>query len=373
MTSKIKQPIISTPQKVNIQITGKCNLKCQYCFYANEMTDLTDLSTKQWQTIFAKLGNLGAMNVCLSGGEPFTRPDLFDLIDSIIKNRMRYSILSNGTLLDEKTVEKFSFGKRRLRLDYLQVSIDGSRAEIHDQSRPKSFDRAVQGLRLLKKAGFPLAVRVTINRHNLGDLENIAHFLLNEIGLPSFSTNDAMPIGSGCHNEAQVSLTPTDQVKAMGIMDRLLKKYPDRIKANAGPLARRKMYAEMEHARRTGEKSSSWSMGYLSACGCVFSTIDILHDGSIVPCCMLPGLVLGNILNDPIEKIWQEHRVLWQLRNRRSIPMSEVPGCENCEWVPYCNGSCPGLTHQLTGVLNRANPIDCYRLFLHETGETHAL
>lgn len=373
MIARSNPSTISTPKKVNVQITGKCNLKCQYCFYANEMTALNDLKTGQWQTIFSKLGELGVMDVCLTGGEPFTRPDLFELIDGIISNRMRYSLLSNGTLIDEKTIEKFSSGKRRLRLDYLQVSIDGSRAEIHNLSRPDSFDRAARALRLLKKAKIPHTVRVTINKHNMDDLENIARFLLDEIGLPSFSTNDAMPIGSGCRNEAQVSLTPADQVKAMGILDRLLNKYPDRIQASAGPLARRRMYAEMERARQTGEKPATWTMGHLTACGCIFSTIDILQDGSIVPCSMLPSLFLGNILNDPLDVIWREHPILWQLRNRRSIPMSSVPGCEQCEWNPYCNGSCPGLTHQLTGDFNRANPTDCYRNFLQQTGEFHAL
>jgi hypothetical protein len=41
---------------------------------------------------------------------------------------------------------------------------------------------------------------VTINRHNLHDLENVAHLLLNDIGLPAFGTNDAATIGMGCQN-----------------------------------------------------------------------------------------------------------------------------------------------------------------------------
>jgi sulfatase maturation enzyme AslB (radical SAM superfamily) len=44
--------------------------------------------------------------------------------------------------------------------------------------------------------------------------------------------------------------------------------------------------------------------------------------------------------------------------------MSEVPGCEDCDWAPYCNGSCPGLAYEMTGDFNRANPHDCYRSFL---------
>lgn len=352
---------------MNIALTGRCNLRCQYCFYADEMTALRDLPTERWLAFFAELGRLKIMDVTLTGGEAFTRPDLFDLIDGIIANRMRYSILSNGTLIDETMAAKFEIGKRRRRLNYIQVSMDGSCAEIHDQSRPNSFARAVRGLRLLKQAGLPITVRTTINRHNLHDLENIACLLLDDIGLASFSTNEAMPIGAGCENQGDVSLTSREKAEAMEIIARLLERYPGRLTANAGPQAKRKAYAEMEHARRTGEKSAGWTMGYLTACGCIFSNMDILHDGTIVPCHMLSGLTLGNIATDSLEAIWQTHPTLRALRERRAIPMQQVAGCASCEWASYCNGSCPGLAYQLTGDFNRANPEDCYRHFLIET------
>jgi SynChlorMet cassette radical SAM/SPASM protein ScmE len=365
--------VMATPRSVSISITGRCNLRCKYCFYADEMTALKDLPAENWLTFFDELGQLGVMEVTLTGGEAFTRPDLFELIDGIIANRMRYRILSNGTLIDENVLAQFEVGKRRLRLDSIQISIDGSRAEIHDQSRPKSFLRATRGLRLLKENVFPVTVRVTINRHNLQDLDNIAYLLLEDIGLPSFSTNEAMPIGSGCQNAGEVSLTAADQQKAMQIIGRLLERYPGRLHAQAGPQAKRSMYAEMEHARRTGEKANSWTMGYLTACGCVFSRIDILHNGDIVPCSMLPELVLGNITKDSLAEIWHSHPTIEALRQRRSIPIKQVTGCEGCEWTEYCNGSCSGLAHQLTGDFNQANPEDCYRRFLLETESTYAL
>jgi SynChlorMet cassette radical SAM/SPASM protein ScmE len=365
--------IIPTPKTVSISITGKCNLNCKYCFYANEMEGLKDLGTEQWLNFFKQLKELNIMDVSLTGGEAFIRADLFELIDGVIENRMRYNILSNGTLINEKVIEKFSVGKRRKRLDYIQVSIDGSCAKIHNKSRPGSFDQAIRGLKLLKENNFPLAVRVTINKHNLDDLENIAKLLLEDIGVSSFGNNEAMPIGSGCRSDKEVSLSSKEKLKAMRIIKKLLQKYPGRINAQAGPQAKLKMYDEMERAKNGENVKTSWQMGYLTACGCVFSKIDILHDGTIVPCCMLPGLKLGNILTDSIKDIWQNNEIMWDIRNRRKIPMKEVPGCKNCEWNQYCNGSCPGLAHQLTGDFNRANPEDCYREFKKETGGINAL
>jgi len=358
----------NTPRKVSLAITGKCNLRCGYCFYANEMVALGDLPTEQWQLFFSELGELGVMEATLCGGEPFTRSDIFELIDGLISNRMRYSLLTNATLIDDEVIRELHVGKRRLRLDSIQVSIDGSCAEVHDRSRPASFDRALTGLRLLTEAGLPVTVRVTINRYNLDDLENIAELLLVELGIPAIGTNEAMPLGAGCQNRGELSLNAAEKARAMQTLDRLLQRFPGRIQAAAGPQKNQQMYAQMEHAKATGEKAQNWEMGRLTSCGCVFANIDVLHDGGIVPCHMLPTLVLGRINRDPLEKIWRSDSTLEALRQRRTITMAEVPGCGGCEWTDYCNGGCPGLAYQLTGDFNRANPESCYRAFLAASG-----
>jgi len=163
------------PGEFDISLTGKCNLHCDYCFYAKEMKTRSDLPKEEWFTFFDELGSLAVRNLTLSGGEIFVRTDLWELIDHLIYNRMRYSILTNGTLITKKTLSFFEKGKRRQRLNSIQVSIDGSCPEIHDKSRGNgSFKRAIRGLRLLKEAGFPVTCRVTVNRFNVDDLENIA-------------------------------------------------------------------------------------------------------------------------------------------------------------------------------------------------------
>ncbi len=358
------RPAISNPRRAEIAITGRCNLRCRYCFYAEEMAAHSDLPTSAWLALFDELGSLGLLDVGLTGGEVFTRPDLFDLIDRVIANRMRYSLCSNGTLLDERMLARFETGKRRLRLNSIQLSVDGSEARVHNRSRPGSFVPTMRALRLLKEAAFPVSVRVTITRHNLDDLDGIARLLLDDVGLPSFSTNEAFPMGQGCSNQGEVTLPPQAQLEAMRTLERLLERYPGRITAMAGPLAKRRAYADMEESRRTGVRTSRWGMGFLTACGCVFSRIDVLHNGDIVPCHILHRQVLGNITRDSILDVWRHHPVLAALRERRTIPMSAVPGCEGCDWAPYCNGSCPGVTQETTGDFNRANPDDCYRRFL---------
>jgi len=357
----------SGPRELDLSLTGKCNLSCAYCFYADEMHGRNDLPAEEWLRLFAELDTLPVESLCLSGGEVFVRRDLWDLIDGLIARRMRFSILSNGTLISDRVVAALCEPGRRRRLSSIQVSIDGSCAEVHDASRGRgSFDKALRGLCRLKEAGLPVTVRVTVNQHNVDDLPAIARLLLEEVDLPAFSTNDAMPMGAGCANQGDISLTPEQRVSATTTLRSLAARYEGRITAQAGPLANARMWAEMDHARATGEPAAGWKMGFLSACGCVFSKLAVHHDGTIVPCNMLPSLHLGRINRDPIGAIWRNHPTLEALKQRRSIPMSAVQGCDTCEWNAFCNGSCPGLAMQVTGDFNRANPHDCRRSFLSE-------
>ena len=357
------------PLTLDLSLTGRCNLKCPYCFYAHEMASRPDLPTEAWISFFSELGDLGVQSATLSGGEAFLRPDLWDLVDALMAHRMRYSLLTNGTLITETAVRALVQTKRRARLDVIQVSLDGSRAGIHDACRaPGSFEKTARGLRLLKDAGLPVTVRVTINRHNVDDLEGIARYVLDECGIPSLSTNEAVAIGAGCDNREQIGLDGLDQIKAMKALAELQQRYPGLITSQAGPLTKLAMYRDMEQARATGKTVEGWIMGRLSACGGVFSKLAVHHDGVIVPCNMLSTLELGRIGKNSLSKVWRNHPTLLSLRARRRIPMTEVPGCETCEWASFCNGSCPGLALEITGDYNHANPHDCYRRFLKETG-----
>jgi SynChlorMet cassette radical SAM/SPASM protein ScmE len=370
VTSDTCISVREAPYNFDLSLTGKCNLNCDYCFYADAMAGKKDLPAGEWFQFFRELRKIGARSLTLSGGEVFTRDDLWELIDAIVDSRLRFSFLSNGTLIDEQVIGQLHKSGRRCRLDYIQISIDGSCAEVHDGIRGRgSFENSVRAMRLLREAGIPLACRSTINANNVDDIENIAAFLLEDIGLFSFSTNDAMPMGAGCSNQPTIGLTPRQQLQAMRAFEKLETRYPGRVTATAGPAAKVKAFRDMERARLTGKKQAAWRMGFLSACGGVFKKLAVNHDGVITPCNTLFSTDLGIINQNPIISIWRTHPHLEALRNRRNVPMKAVPGCEGCEWVEFCNGSCPGLACEMTGDFNRGNPHDCYRRFLKQISE----
>ena len=361
--------IMSTPKHVDIAITGRCNLNCAYCFYADEMTALTDLPTEVWLKFFEQLGELGVMAVTLTGGEVFTRPDFFELLDGVIANRMRYDILSNGTLINEEVIHQFNQGKRRIRLNSIQISIDGASAQVHDHSRPHSYKRAIHALRLLKENGFPLTVRVTINRYNYSDLENIAELLLEDVGLSGFSTNEAYPCGATNRYEQGIMLSVPQRREVMQTLIGLNEKYHNRISATAGPLALAQQEQTIHEAQ---EKSQNHlpGRGHLTACGGVFSKIAILHDGTIVPCHVISDLHLGNILTDDLKDVWFNHPLMQAMRQRREISLDNLDPCRTCAYKGYCTGGCPGGALFLNGDFNTRNPMDCYRILIGEEDYT---
>jgi SynChlorMet cassette radical SAM/SPASM protein ScmE len=353
-----------SPRTVDIEITCRCNLRCSYCYYFdNPQVEYTELPAGEWLGFFAELGRAAVMDVCLVGGEPFLRKDLPRLLEGIIRNRMRFSILSNGTLIDDSIA---GFLSDTGRCNHVQISLDGSCAEVHATCRGDSFAQAVRGIRILRQHQVPVTVRVTLHRRNIHDLDNIAAFLLETLGLPGFTTNSAGYLGS-CRRHPDLLLTTADREQAMAALLRLSAKYPGRITAQAGPLAEAQLWTRMEEAR-LGNASSPLPSAGLTGCGCPWTTLAVRADGVFVPCAMLSHLNLGRINRDRLEDVWQQHPLLDRLRRRRDIPLSSFAFCRDCAYVPYCTGNCPGLACSLTGEIDQPSPDACLKRFLAAGG-----
>jgi SynChlorMet cassette radical SAM/SPASM protein ScmE len=251
---------------VDLEITSRCNLRCRYCYYFdNPAVEYHDLPTDEWLKFFDELGRCAVMEVVLQGGEAFIRDDLPALLDGIVRNRMRFAILSNGTLIDDNIA---AFIANTGRCNYVQVSVDGSCPETHDACRGKgSFEKAIAGIRTLQRHEVHTAVRVTIHRYNVYDLENTARFLLEDLGLSSFGTNSAGYLGSCRQNADNVLLNTQQRQAAMETLTRLSEKYGGRISATAGPLAEASYWHRMEEARQQGAPPFP-NGGYLTGCGC---------------------------------------------------------------------------------------------------------
>ncbi len=350
---------MSTPRAVDLVITNQCNLRCHYCYHFEGAGDVArDLPRSQWSRFFEELERHTVLEVGLTGGEPFCRPDLPELLEDLSRHPLRFTLYTNATLIGPSEAA-FLAGLRRLRA--VQVSLDAAHATGHDACRGAgSFERALRGIRALKKQGLPLSLQVTLHRLNAADLEKTAEFVLEELGLASFQLNSAYDMGTCSRHRQQVCLDLDERRAALTTLEALQRRYPGRLRASAGPLAQLRRWTAMEQARRGGE---SWSQGgRLSSCGGVFRKLAVRADGAIVPCNQLSGRVLGWIQTDDLRQVWQQSPELERLRRRQETRMQDLPGCSGCPWSDWCSGGCPAGSAEGFGTE------DCLRAFLEQGG-----
>lgn len=363
--------LMKTPRSMDLAITSRCNLRCEYCSHFTSAGDVNaDLAKEEWLRFFEELGRLAVIDVCLCGGEPFCRGDLKELIAGIVDNRMRYSILTNGTLIDEDIADFIASSER---CDYIQVSIDGSNPDVHDVCRGKgTFRRATEGIKRLQDHRLPVTVRATIQKNNVNNLEDIAMLLLEDMGLPSFSINTASYLGLCRENERNLALTIEERSASMSTLLRLDKKYKGRINANAGLLAEARIWRKMENARLQGETSFPGG-GYLTGCGCPMSRMAVRADGVMVPCTQMAHIELGRINVDDLRDVWLHSPGLNGLRERRIKPLSDFVFCQGCDYINYCTGNCPALAFNFLGIVDHPSPEPCLKRFLESGGRIPAL
>ena len=177
--------------------TLACNFACSYCF---EQSDKSQ-SRKGEQNVFlpenikqdllnyieeiVKTGK--DVFVTWYGGEPLlARETIFDLSQKIIditeENKVEYSagMVTNGYLLSEDSGIVQNLKKNRIK--FIHVTLDGPR-EVHDSRRMlkgsngPTFDRILEGIKLLKANDIETYVRVNTDRSNIDNISSLLDVL----------------------------------------------------------------------------------------------------------------------------------------------------------------------------------------------------
>lgn len=116
------------PRNIHVGITDRCNLKCLHCdiWKSGKRNELT---CKQWMDILKRIKKwLGPFRLDVSGGEPFLRSDMLDIIDFCNKNEILIVITTNATMLNPGAINKLS----RIKNLTLNISIDSVNPDAHD-------------------------------------------------------------------------------------------------------------------------------------------------------------------------------------------------------------------------------------------------
>ncbi len=159
-------------------LTRRCNLCCMHC-YADSHDEAYEgeLTTREGKTLLDDLAEFGVPTVLFSGGEPLTRPDLFELAAYARGKGLRCVLSTNGTLITPDAARNIE----RCGFSYVGVSLDGI-GPAHDKVRGKkgAYDVALAGLRLCRDLGTRVGLRFTVHKRNLDQLPAVFDLLETE-------------------------------------------------------------------------------------------------------------------------------------------------------------------------------------------------
>lgn len=104
-----------------LNITDNCCFKCTMCGQWKRPKP-SELSTEKWKDILKQLKERGIQEVVFSGGEPFLRKDLIDIISYAKSLQLSAGIITNGFLLDRPLFDKLI----NIGIKSISISIDGN-------------------------------------------------------------------------------------------------------------------------------------------------------------------------------------------------------------------------------------------------------
>jgi len=155
---QLKRGEIITPTHIQIDLTGKCNYNCIHCFYRNagfkhlEFVPSEEVPFDVGVSLFDQMADLGIPSLELTGGgEPLTYPAIKECLDRIADRKLELALVTNGSLLNEKILEKIKNPK------WIRFSIDAGTdktyAKYH-QVHPRMFKVMLENIKRVVDENF---------------------------------------------------------------------------------------------------------------------------------------------------------------------------------------------------------------------------
>lgn len=338
----LNEKVLSAPTQVFAEVTDECLLRCKHCFNG-ERRNNTELPIDDWKRIIDKLADNGVFRVRITGGEPFCRKDIIELLSYLDTKPIRYSIYTNGILL-EKYIDQL---KNLQNLSCVRVSIDGTR-EVNDSIRGAGvFDKAISAVKLLESNNIPCQINFTISNTNYKVLGALSEELIKE-GIKSKIHVGFIKIGGRAKHNIENCFVDEEAFEKQVIEIReCINSHTNIVEY----VLLRPLYNRI----------------YGNAIGCPGGRINfvIKSNGDVSPCGVLPegALSCGNLLRNSFSEVWHHKN----MEKVRQIPIQSK--CTKCKYLfVNCTGGCWANPYNLFGNLY-GRDINCatYRAFCKVT------
>lgn len=345
--------------------SGFCNMRCSYCFYADEMKERTEkdfgmMTEEVARTLIDRAFDSvdsGALSFAFQGGEPTTRGlEFFRFFVSYVEKRcegrnilVNYAIQTNGMLVDRKWA---AFFKENSFL--VGVSLDSMR-RVHDTYRKLpgdkgSFRKVMRAVGYLKEAGVEFNILSTVNR--LVSMNAQATYLFfKRNGLRHLQFIPCIDFIADKRGSLPWSL---DAAEYGTFLVEIFKLYYEDWRRGDFVSVR---YFDNLVTMLCGQPPEACGMA--GVCGNYYL---VEGDGGVYPCdfYVLDGYCMGNITTDTIEQLDKKRDEIGFIEKSKYID----PECRKCEYFGLCRGGCRrDRENFFTGELERSYLCEAYTRF----------
>jgi SynChlorMet cassette radical SAM/SPASM protein ScmF len=323
-------------ENIYFYATRECNARCYHCYQpVVPVADATrpagpgQLGADELLALVASARPLGLKGVKITGGEPFLRRDMAEIVAGLGGLGLQISIETNGTLVDERMADLLVEHRASVSL-----SMDGASAATHDAYRrlPGSFEKVLATLRLLAARGGTVKAIMSVSRRNLHELEDVLR-VVRANGGEAVKINPVTTLGLAGRLKGTDLLLEVDQIVE---------------------LFRRRQALEERHGVTILIEGPPAFCSVSEIIGgrigiCPFTNIlGILADGSISYCGIgnaRPELVFGHVRQEGFDlaRLWREAAPLRQVREDLAGGIEGV--CGRCVHQAQCKGACRALAY----------------------------
>lgn len=320
------------PYAALFEITLKCNMRCIHCGSSAGTQRLKELPTNEWARVIKEFSELGCESITLLGGEPFIRQDWFEISKTVRDYNIDLTIISNGLLIDEKTISHL----RKLDPYAIAISLDGGSPETHDEIRQVrgSFEKATKVISMLKDANINTSAITTLSKTNFKDLPKIRSLLLNKN--VAWQIQIACPVG---RFPKELMLSKEEFYSASLFIANSMEKYS----IEELPIAGAHSFGYYSSVLPNINITPVWR-----GCPAGMYLVGIQSNGGVKGCLSLSDeFVEGNVMNKSLSEIWESDSFA---SYNRKFKKDDLNGeCIGCKYGKKCKGGCMSVSTSVTG------------------------
>lgn len=197
------------PLQAMIELTYGCNLRCVHCYNPTHQAK-GELTTEEVYRILDELAEAGCLSIGFTGGELFTRRDVFEIFHYAKAKGFDITILTNATLITPERTDHL----QALKPYRVEISIYGATQETYERVTrvPGSYQRFMRGVELLRDRKVALLVKMPVMTLNAHEVEQ-AKALVESWGIKFVFCTEISPRVDGSLEPLQYRLATEEVVR----------------------------------------------------------------------------------------------------------------------------------------------------------------